>query len=62
MATERFNNQPRKTFIPRPMIKGSWSCKDCGTEITELPFEPKAERPVYCRDCWAKRRKERFAG
>lgn len=26
-------------------------CASCGTKINELPFEPKSDRPVYCRDC-----------
>lgn len=32
-------------------------CKECGIDITELPFKPTdPERPVYCRDCNRKRR------
>ena len=42
--------------FPRRMFKGNWKCSDCGKEITELPFEPAPDRPIYCRDCWAKRR------
>jgi len=30
-------------------------CADCGKE-TEVPFEPRQGRPVYCRDCYASRR------
>lgn len=26
-------------------------CASCGKE-TEVPFEPKQDRPVYCRDCY----------
>ncbi|MBT4511272.1 MAG: zinc-binding protein [Chloroflexi bacterium] len=26
-------------------------CAECGTE-TEVPFEPREGRPVYCRDCY----------
>jgi CxxC-x17-CxxC domain-containing protein len=29
-------------------------CADCGQE-TEVPFEPRSGRPVYCRDCFDKR-------
>lgn len=29
-------------------------CAECGKE-TEVPFEPKNDRPVYCRDCFNKR-------
>jgi len=31
-------------------------CAECGVDIKELPFEPKADRPVYCRDCNRARR------
>jgi CxxC-x17-CxxC domain-containing protein len=30
------------------------TCAECGKE-TEVPFEPRGDRPVYCRDCFAKR-------
>jgi len=30
-------------------------CTDCGDEC-EVPFKPDQNRPVYCRECWAKRR------
>jgi CxxC-x17-CxxC domain-containing protein len=29
-------------------------CADCGQQ-TEVPFQPRGDRPVYCRDCFAKR-------
>lgn len=32
------------------------SCATCGVAITELPFQPSADRPVYCRDCNRKRK------
>jgi len=28
-------------------------CSDCGKD-SEVPFEPKADRPVYCRECLPK--------
>ncbi|MEX1254939.1 MAG: zinc-ribbon domain containing protein [Dehalococcoidia bacterium] len=28
-------------------------CGDCGRD-TEVPFEPRGDRPVYCRSCFAK--------
>lgn len=31
-------------------------CANCGAAITELPFQPSPDRPVYCRDCNRKRR------
>ena len=29
-------------------------CADCGKN-TEVPFEPRGDRPVYCRSCFSKR-------
>lgn len=31
------------------------TCSDCGKE-SEVPFEPKEGRPVYCRECLPKHR------
>ena len=36
---------PRQMF---PVV-----CAECGKE-TEVPFEPREDRPVYCRDCFRK--------
>ncbi len=30
-------------------------CAECGKEA-QLPFKPRGDRPVYCSDCFAKRR------
>jgi ATP-dependent RNA helicase DeaD len=30
-------------------------CTDCGNEC-EVPFKPDPNRPVYCRECWTKRK------
>lgn len=38
---------------PREMHKAT--CADCGKEC-EVPFKPTEGRPVYCRDCFQKRR------
>jgi CxxC-x17-CxxC domain-containing protein len=29
-------------------------CAECG-QNTEVPFEPRGDRPVYCRDCFSRR-------
>lgn len=34
------------------------TCAECGKE-TEVPFEPKNDRPIYCRDCFSKHRPAR---
>lgn len=55
MAFEKF-----KGSFERKMYQGHWKCADCGKEITELPFKPDPDRPIYCRECWQKRRAQRF--
>jgi CxxC-x17-CxxC domain-containing protein len=30
-------------------------CSNCGKE-TEVPFQPRLDRPVYCRECFQERR------
>jgi CxxC-x17-CxxC domain-containing protein len=30
-------------------------CAQCGSE-TQVPFEPRGDRPVYCSDCYSKQR------
>ncbi|MDO8655574.1 MAG: hypothetical protein Q7R48_04185 [bacterium] len=49
------NNKP---FV-RPMIQGDWQCSECGAKITELPFEPAAGRPIFCKDCYKAKRPPR---
>lgn len=29
-------------------------CSDCGRE-TQVPFQPRGDKPVYCRDCYRSR-------
>ena len=43
----------------RQMFQGNWTCADCGTSITELPFEPKGTDNLTCRDCHSKKRASR---
>ena len=42
--------QPRQMF---PVV-----CAECGKD-TEVPFEPRGDRPVYCSDCYRKVRPSR---
>ena len=30
-------------------------CAECGQEC-EVPFKPSGDRPVYCKECYRKRR------
>lgn len=38
---------------PREMFPAV--CGECG-KATQVPFKPRGDRPVYCSDCFAKRR------
>jgi len=33
-------------------------CSQCGAQ-TQVPFEPKLDKPVYCDDCFSKQRASR---
>ncbi len=41
---------------PRQMFPAT--CAECG-KSTEVPFEPRGDRPVYCNDCFRKVRPNR---
>ena len=34
------------------------TCAECGKD-TEVPFEPRGDKPVYCSDCYRKNRMSR---
>jgi CxxC-x17-CxxC domain-containing protein len=36
---------------PRQMYPAT--CAQCGKQ-TEVPFQPRGDKPVYCRDCFSK--------
>jgi CxxC-x17-CxxC domain-containing protein len=44
--------QERQQGIQYPII-----CSQCGCEAT-VPFVPKEDRPVYCAECYRKRRNQ----
>jgi len=41
-----YNYRPRRQMFPVV-------CAECGKE-TEVPFEPREGRPVYCSECYSK--------
>ena len=43
-ANGSYSDRPRRQMFP---VK----CSECGKD-TEVPFEPRSGRPVYCRDCY----------
>ena len=36
------------------MYEGNWKCSNCGGAITQLPFQPRSESGLTCRDCYFK--------
>jgi len=40
----------------RQMYQVDEKCAGCGTAITQLPFRPNGNSPLYCRDCYQKNR------
>ena len=39
----------------------SATCSQCGKEA-RVPFQPRADRPVYCSDCFATQRGDSYSG
>ena len=64
-AEKGFANEPKRCPDCRSARKRSRysgerqmhdaTCADCGVE-TKVPFKPTGERPVYCNECFQKRR------
>ena len=66
-ATKGYTNEPKRCPTcrqarrmdggdrrgPRKMTPAI--CAECG-QATEVPFEPRDDRPVYCATCYAKNR------
>jgi CxxC-x17-CxxC domain-containing protein len=42
---------------PRQMFPAT--CAECG-KSTEVPFQPRGDKPVYCSDCFRKMRPARY--
>ena len=43
-----YSNNPRQMY---PAV-----CSECGRE-TEVPFQPRSDKPVYCRECFRSKRR-----
>ncbi len=63
-AEKGFENEPSRCKDCRAAYKAARRqaremhdvvCAECGKE-TQVPFMPKNDRPVYCDECFAKRR------
>ena len=49
-----FNRDQGRDFQPREMHKAV--CSECKKEC-EVPFKPTEGKPVYCKDCFMKRKR-----
>jgi CxxC-x17-CxxC domain-containing protein len=49
---ERYGNSGYGGYRPRRQMFPA-TCAECGKE-TEVPFEPREGRPVYCSECYSK--------
>ena len=75
-ASKQFTNEPKRCPDCRRARKaernggGSYSdrgprqmypvtCSQCGIQ-TEVPFQPRGDKPVLCRDCYTKSRQNRL--
>lgn len=65
-AEKGFTNEPKRCphcrAVRKARVNGTQPrqmyhtvCAECGKE-TEVPFQPSEDRPVYCFDCFNKRR------
>lgn len=54
-----FGGGPRRDFDRGPREMHKAVCADCKAEC-EVPFKPSGEKPVYCKDCFAKHKPPRF--
>jgi CxxC-x17-CxxC domain-containing protein len=48
-----YNREDREMFDAK--------CGDCGTDC-QVPFQPKQDRPVYCRECFQNHKPEPHKG
>ena len=53
----RSSRRRQRSGYGNPSQAFSVICSACGKETT-VPFEPKEERPVYCKECYTKIRTE----
>ena len=54
-AARRANGGNANRPSDRPMYEVI--CDGCGC-TTQVPFQPRGDRPVYCRDCYQKNRQQ----
>jgi CxxC-x17-CxxC domain-containing protein len=50
-GSSSYGNRSAGSSAPRQMF--AVKCATCGKD-TQVPFEPRGDRPVYCSDCYRK--------
>ena len=70
-AEKGFTNEPQRCKACRDARKAANGgakaarqmydavCASCG-QTCQVPFQPRGDRPVYCRDCFEAQRQNRF--
>lgn len=48
---QRNRREVRNSYSRQDRVMYPAVCAACGQQ-TEVPFEPRQDRPVYCRDCY----------
>jgi CxxC-x17-CxxC domain-containing protein len=43
----------------KQMFDVDLTCGECGSKISQLPFQPTGDRPVFCTDCLRAKRSQR---
>jgi CxxC-x17-CxxC domain-containing protein len=59
-----FNDRPRNggfrnNFSNEPRVMHKAVCSECKKEC-EVPFKPTEGKPVYCKECYAKKKPARY--
>ena len=54
-----YDNRRSGGYNRPPREMHNVTCAECGQE-TQVPFKPDGTRPVYCRDCYQKKRPSRY--
>lgn len=50
-----FNNRGPRNFSTGPREMHKATCSECGNEC-EVPFKPTEGKPVFCKECYAKKK------
>jgi len=56
--TEHRRGRSQGSYERAPLQMYQAVCANCGAQ-TEVPFEPRTGRPVYCNECFSKMRSNR---